>query len=46
MPATYAAVAVGDAPQPALAADFLEFLLGPEAQGVLAGYGFLPPPAP
>jgi molybdate transport system substrate-binding protein len=46
VPATYAAVAVGSATQPALATEFLAFLLGPEAQGVLAGYGFLPPPAP
>jgi molybdate transport system substrate-binding protein len=44
--AAYAAVAVGSATQLALATEFLAFLLGPEAQGVLAGHGFLPPPAP
>ena len=27
-----------------LASDFLAFLTGPEAQAVLASYGFLPPP--
>jgi molybdate transport system substrate-binding protein len=44
VPATYAAVAVGASSQPGLAAEFLEFLTGPEAQAVLASYGFLPPP--
>jgi molybdate transport system substrate-binding protein len=44
VPATYAAVAVGATSQPGLAADFLEFLTGPDAQAVLASYGFLPPP--
>ena len=45
VPATYAAVAVADAPQPAMAVAFLEFLAGPEAQSVLASFGFLPAPA-
>lgn len=42
--ATYAAAAVTDAADPALASDFLAFLSGSEAQAVLAGYGFLPAP--
>ncbi len=41
--ATYAAVPVGDSIQPELAAEFVTFLTGPEAQAVLAGYGFLQP---
>ena len=41
--ATYAAVAVADTDQPALAAAFLAFLTGPEAQALLAAEGFLPP---
>jgi molybdate transport system substrate-binding protein len=40
VPATYTAVAVADAPEPAMGAAFLEFLAGAEAQGVLAGFGF------
>jgi molybdate transport system substrate-binding protein len=44
IPATYAAVAVADAPEPAMGAAFLEFLAGPEAQGVLAGFRFGPLP--
>lgn len=44
VPASYAAVAVGASSQPELAADFLGFLTGPEAQAVLASYGFLAPP--
>jgi molybdate transport system substrate-binding protein len=44
VPAIYAAVTVGGSDQPQLAADFLGFLTGPEAQAVLASYGFLPPP--
>jgi len=44
--ATYAAVGINDAKDPALATDFLAFLTGTEAQAVLAGYGFLPAPAP
>jgi molybdate transport system substrate-binding protein len=42
VPATYAAVAITDAPEVTLAAAFLGFLLSPEAQDILAGYGFLP----
>jgi molybdate transport system substrate-binding protein len=42
VPASYAAVTTYAAPQPALAAELLDFLGGPEAQAVLAGYGFLP----
>jgi molybdate transport system substrate-binding protein len=44
VPATYAAVSVLASEQPALAAEFLSFLTGPEAQVILGGYGFLPPP--
>ena len=44
VPATYAAVANIDAPNPALAPEFLSFLTGPEAQAVLAGFGFRPAP--
>ena len=42
--ATYGAVAVGASSEPDLAASFLQFLTEPQAQGVLAGYGFLPAP--
>jgi molybdate transport system substrate-binding protein len=42
VPASYAAVTILAAPQPALAAEFLDFLVSPEAQSILAGYGFLP----
>jgi molybdate transport system substrate-binding protein len=38
--ATYAAVAIGAAAQPALAAELLAFLLAPEAQAILQGHGF------
>lgn len=44
VPATYAAVSVGESAQPALAAEFLAFLAGPEGQAVLESYGFLPVP--
>jgi len=44
VPATYAAVAVSASSQPQLAADFLEFLTGPDAQAVLVSHGFLPRP--
>jgi molybdate transport system substrate-binding protein len=40
VPATYAAVAVGGAPEPAMGAAFLEFLVAPEAQAVLESFGF------
>lgn len=42
--AMYAAVANIDAPNPGLASEFLSFLAGPEAQAVLAQFGFLPAP--
>jgi molybdate transport system substrate-binding protein len=42
VPATYAAVTIGSAAQPALAAEFLEFVTGVEGQSVLVGHGFLP----
>jgi molybdate transport system substrate-binding protein len=44
VPAMYAAVANVDAPQPGLASEFLSFLTGPDAQAVLAGFGFQPAP--
>jgi molybdate transport system substrate-binding protein len=44
VPATYAAVASIDAPNPALAPEFLSFLTGPEAQAILADFGFEPAP--
>ncbi len=44
VPATYAAVATIDAPHPGLASEFLSFLTGPDAQAVLAGFGFRPAP--
>jgi molybdate transport system substrate-binding protein len=40
--ATYAAVTVVESAHPTQAASFLAFLLGPEAQGVLETYGFIP----
>ena len=40
--ATYAAVTVGASSQPAEAVAFLEFLIGPEAQAILAAHGFVP----
>jgi molybdate transport system substrate-binding protein len=40
--ATYAAVTVGASSQPAEAAAFLDFLVGPEAQAILAAHGFVP----
>ncbi|MFN8623553.1 MAG: molybdate ABC transporter substrate-binding protein [Chloroflexota bacterium] len=43
--ATYGAVSITDSAQPELSAEFLSFLTGPDAQAVLASYGFLPPPA-
>jgi molybdate transport system substrate-binding protein len=42
VPATYAAVAVTEGPEPAMGAAFLEFLLAPEAQAILERFGFLP----
>ena len=42
-PITYPAAAVADSRQPALAREFLAFLAGAEAQGVLARQGFARP---
>ncbi len=39
-PVTYPAAIVADSKQPALARDFVAFLAGAEAQGILARYGF------
>jgi molybdate transport system substrate-binding protein len=39
-PITYPAAVVADSRQPALAREFLAFLAGGEAQGILARYGF------
>jgi molybdate transport system substrate-binding protein len=44
VPATYAAAIVAGTDQPAEASAFLGWLTGPEAQGVLASFGFLPAP--
>lgn len=41
----YPIVALADAPQPALAADFVDFILSDPAQAVFADAGFRPPPA-
>jgi molybdate transport system substrate-binding protein len=40
--ATYAAVTLGSSRQRGLAAELLAFLVGAEAQGVLASHGFVP----
>jgi molybdate transport system substrate-binding protein len=42
VPATYAAVAVKGSRNAAAAADFLAWLTGPDAQSILATYGFTP----
>jgi len=39
-PVTYPAAAVQDSRQPAVARAFVDFLLGPEAQAILARHGF------
>lgn len=39
-PITYPAAAIADSRQPALARDFVAYLGGPEAQAILARYGF------
>jgi molybdate transport system substrate-binding protein len=41
--ATYGAVVPADAAQPAAAADFLAWLTGPDAQAILASFGFAAP---
>jgi len=43
-PVTYPAAVVKDARQPALASAFIDLLMSPEGQQVLARFGFLPPP--
>jgi molybdate transport system substrate-binding protein len=43
VPATYAAVAVKASKNAATAAAFLTWLITPDAQAILAKYGFLPP---
>jgi molybdate transport system substrate-binding protein len=43
--ATYGAVTIADSSRPEPAAAFLEFLTSPDAQAILARYGFLPPSA-
>ncbi len=42
--ATYPAAPLADAPQPELAKRFVDFLLSPEGQAILARGGFGPPP--
>jgi molybdate transport system substrate-binding protein len=44
-PITYPVAVVKDARQPALAAAFIDLLVGRDGQQVLARFGFLPPPA-
>jgi molybdate transport system substrate-binding protein len=41
-PATYPIAPLAHAPQPVLAQQFVDFVLSPAGQQVLAGYGFLP----
>jgi molybdate transport system substrate-binding protein len=41
--ATYGAVIPSDAPEPVAAADFLAWLAGPAARGILASFGFAAP---
>jgi molybdate transport system substrate-binding protein len=44
VPATYAGVVVRSTAQAAAAAAFLDWLVGPDGQAILAGFGFLPAP--
>jgi molybdate transport system substrate-binding protein len=44
VPATYAAAIVAGTDQPAESSAFLEWLTGPQGQGALASFGFLPGP--
>ncbi|HEU5319526.1 MAG TPA: extracellular solute-binding protein, partial [Methylomirabilota bacterium] len=44
-PILYPAAVVTEARQPALARAFLDLVVGPEGQAVLARLGFQPPPA-
>ena len=43
VPATYAGVAVKGTANPTSAQAFLDWLVGPGGQAILAGFGFLPP---
>jgi molybdate transport system substrate-binding protein len=43
VPATYAGVVVKDSANPDAARAFLDWLVGPEGQAILTGFGFLPP---
>jgi len=42
-PVRYPVAVLRHAPQPALAASFVEFLVAPQGQGILARFGFAPP---
>jgi molybdate transport system substrate-binding protein len=44
VPATYAGVVVKDSANPDAARAFLDWLVGPEGQAILTGFGFFPPP--
>jgi molybdate transport system substrate-binding protein len=44
VPATYAGVVVKDSANPDAARAFLDWLVGPQGQAILAGFGFLRPP--
>ena len=44
--ATYPIAPLADAPHPELAQQFIDFVLSPEGQSILARWGFGPPPAP
>ncbi len=44
VPATYAGVVVGASAHPDAARAFLAWLTGPDGQGILAGFGFVPVP--
>jgi len=41
--AVYPIALIQDSPDPELAGSFVEFVLSPSGQGILAGYGFSPP---
>jgi molybdate transport system substrate-binding protein len=45
VPATYAGVVIKASPSPDASQAFLSWLAGPSGQAILAGFGFLPPPA-
>jgi molybdate transport system substrate-binding protein len=44
VPATYAGIVVKGAANPGVAHAFLDWLVGPEGQAILSGFGFLSPP--